>query len=169
MSGKDFWTAFAPVLGLLILFSLAFFSVYRKEVFYAKSPSIDLISSNQIVTDQVEVPITGIVKNTSTLTVGGKQVPISSDGGFSAVVPVNLGGNQVEIVAVNSKKSETKQNISITREQPQAAVIATTNTGTGLTPSGPVESMVGSFGLAAIAVSLIIYRRSLGQKALQKA
>lgn len=167
MSGKDFWTAFAPVCGLLILFVLAFLLIYRRELGITKNPSIELITSNQIVTAQTEVPVTGVVKNTSVLTVAGKNTPISNDGGFTAVVAVQPGENNVEIVATGKKKVEAKQTISIVREQPQTAVISG-NTSSDLAPSGPMESVLGSFGLAAIAVSLIIYRRSLGQKALQK-
>lgn len=167
MNGSDFWKAFAVPLGLLILFVIAILGVYGLSRNFVKPPTVDLISGKEIVTDQTEVPVTGVVHNTSKLKINGKEVPVSDDGGFSAVVPVNVGENTITIAAGNNAQAKT--DVKVTREEPAKAITATSTTADNLTTSGPVETMMGSFGLAAILMSLMVYRRSVRQKSLQKA
>jgi len=170
MNGSDFWKAFSVPFMLLILFVIAFFSVSKINKSFVKEPTLDIISGSEIVTDQAEVPITGVVHNTSKLTVAGKQIVVSKDGSFSTTVPVTLGENNVEIAAGSTKQA--KSNIKITREEVQKSVAATSTTSTGtadLATSGPVETVMGSFGLTAIILSLFVYRRSLRGNSLQKA
>jgi len=169
MSGKDFWTTFAPVLGLLIVFVIAFFAVYRKDISYMPEPTIEIISGNEIVTDQAEVPITGVVHNTSKVTVDGKEVSVAGDGGFNATVPVAIGENSIVVVAGGA--SGTSSTVKITREEVAKSVspggAAAEVTAGGLATSGPAENILGAFGLAAIIISMFVYRRSLGQNTLQ--
>jgi len=169
MTGKDFWTAFAPVLGLLIVFVIAFLAVYKKELIYHVAPTIDMVSSSEIVTDQSEVPITGVVHNTSDLTVNGEPVAVSGDGGFSITVPVNIGENDVTIVA--GGESGAKAVVKVTREDVSKSVTpaptSVTTSGNNLATSGPAENVAGAFGLAALMISIYVYRRSLAQNTLQ--
>jgi len=169
MNGTDFWKAFAMPLGLMVLFVIAFIAVYGINKDLTKAPTIELVSSDTIVTDQAEVPITGVVKNTSKLVVGGKETSVGTDGAFSAIVPVNLGDNTVVVVAGN--KTQAKATVRVTREEVEKAITSTTTTAvsTDLAPSGPVESLLGSLGMAAILVSLLVYRRSTRGNALQNA
>lgn len=166
MNGSDIWKAFAMPIGLMVLFVVALFSVFGISKNLIKPPVIDIISGNEIVTDQSEVPITGVVHNTSKLLINGKEVHVGQDGGFSAVIPVVLGENKVEIAAGNT--GAVKSSVKVTREAPQKA-IAGANVQSNLSASGPVESIMGSFGLAAIIISLVIYGKSVRQNALQNA
>lgn len=157
---------------LLILFVVAIFGVFGLTKSSTKVPVITLVSGDNIVTDQSEVPVTGIVKNTGKLTVNDKPIVVSQDGSFSTLVPVNLGENKVTIIA--GSESKVTQDIKITREEPEKAITATSTTATtagdsNLTTSGPVENVMGSAGLAAILMSLAIYRKSKRWKPLQKA
>lgn len=170
MNGSDFWRTFAVPFVLLVLFVIAIFAVTGMTKRATKAPTVDIISGNEIVTDQTEVPITGVVHDTTELTVGGKEVAVSPDGSFSTTVPVSPGENSVEIAAGST--NPTKTTVKVTREEPQkavttAATVDTTNA--GLATSGPVETVMGSFGLAAILLSLLIYRRSMRGNPLQKA
>jgi hypothetical protein len=168
MNGTDFWKAFAVPLGLMVLFIVAFVAVFNIDKNFTKTPSIELVSGDRIVTDQAEVPVTGVVKETSKLSVNGKEVSVGTDGAFSTIVPVSLGENNVEIVAGN--KTQAKTMVKITREEAQKAVAATATTnGADLTSSGPLETTMGSFGLTAILLALVIYRRSMHKNALQNA
>lgn len=158
-------------LGLLILFVLAFWGLYTLTRNVAKTPTIEITSGNEVVTDQTEVPVTGVVKNASKLTVDGEEVSLAEDGSFSAVVPVSVGENNVEIVAGDG--TQTKASVRITREEPEPAITATSTTvdttaaGVDLTTSGPAEVALGSVGLAAILVAFSVYYRSLRQNFLQ--
>jgi hypothetical protein len=172
MSGSDFWKAFSTPFFLMVFFVVAFFAVYKITYKVATAPSIDMISSNEIVTDQSEVPVTGVVHNTKKLVVGGKEVAVANDGGFNTTVPVSVGVNTVEIAA--GDKTVTKSTVKITREDTQKAVAAAVTTpaksnSSSLATSGPVETASGSFGLAAIITALWFYRRSILYKTLQKA
>jgi len=168
MDGKDFWKEFAIPFGLLILFVIAYFGVYGLSKSYTKPVTIDLISGSEIVTNQSEVPVTGVLHNSKNLVVNGKSVVVGDDGAFSTTVPVNVGVNNVDI-----SSGSAKQTVKITREDVKPAITATATSvtpgGTDLTTSGPVETITGSFGLAALIVSAYIYRKSMRQKTLQKA
>lgn len=169
MSGKDLWKEFAMPLMLMVLFVVALFGVYGLSNTFSKAPTIELISGSDIVTDQADVPITGVVKNTSKLSANGREVSVSADGGFSTVIPVSLGENNVELVA--GDKNQAKTNVRIVREEVAKAITAT-NTGitsSDLADSGPVETFFGSFGLAALILSLVVYRRSVRGNTLQRA
>lgn len=170
MTGKDFWKAFAPVLGLLIVFVIAFFFIYRNELGYGKTPTVEVISGNEIVTDQSEVPVTGVVRNTDTLRVNGKEVSVSGDGGFNTAATVPLGESEVVVVA--GKKKQTRITIKVTREEVAKAVLpadVVSGVTSDLSTTGPVESVMGAIGLAAILVSLYVYRRSVRWGSLQGA
>ena len=174
MTGSDFWKVFAPVGGLLILFVVAFFAVYKKDISLITAtnpPTLELVSGSEIETDQSEVPITGIVRNSNKLTIAGKEVTVGTDGGFSTLVPVNLGANNIDIAVGSS--GAVKSTVRVTRAEVQKAVASATTvtspTSADLTTSGPAETIVGSFGLAAMCVSLYVYRRSVAQNTLQNA
>lgn len=167
MNGSDFWKAFAVPLGLLVVFVIAIFAVTNLTRNLTKPPVIDLISGNEIVTDQTEVPVTGVLHNSSVMKINGKEVPVNKDGGFSAVVPVSPGENTIEIVAGN--KSQVRATVKVTREEVNKGIIASNTVGSDLSNSGPVETVLGSFGLAAILMSLVVYRRSTRLNSLQKA
>ena len=175
MSSRDIWKEVAVPLFLLVLFVLAFWGVFGVSKTLTKTPVIELISSDQIVTDQSEVPVTGVVRNTKTLRINGQDIPVADDGSFSTMVPVNLGENTLELAA--GKEGQTRATVSVTRESVAKAITATntettapvTATTDNLADSGPVETFLGSIGLAAILVSSIVYRRSVLQNTLQKA
>lgn len=167
MSGSDIWKAMAMPMGLLVLFVVALFGVYGITKNLRKPPTIDIISGSEIVTDQAEVPVTGVVHNTGKLKINDKDVTVAADGGFSAVVPVSVGENTISIAAGNN--SQAKTTIKVTREVVAKSITATSTTSGNLTTSGPVETVMGSFGLASLVLSMIVYRRSVRQNALQKA
>jgi len=169
MNGKDIWKEFATPIMLLILFVIAIFGVFGLSKSMTKKPELSLISGDNIVTDQSEVPITGVVKNTSKLTINDKTVAVGQDGSFSTTVPVNVGENNVSVVAGNTPK--VTQSVKVTREEVAKAITATSTelSGSNLTTSGPVENVMGSAGLAAIIMSLAIYYKSKRWKPLQKA
>jgi hypothetical protein len=166
MNKVDFWKEFSTPLGLIIVFVIAFWAVFGVTKNFAKPPVIELISGNEIVTDAPEVPITGIIRNTSRLKVSDKEVPVSADGEFSVVVPVNVGKNDIKLVA--GDRSITSATVVITREDSEKSIISA-STSDNLTPSGPVETLWGSLGLSMILVSLIVFRRSISENSLQKA
>jgi hypothetical protein len=173
MSGADFWKAFSTPFFLMVLFVIAIFGVVKIYSQFTTPPTIEVTSGTDIVTSQTEVPIAGVVKNAVVLRVNGQETPLDKSGNFSTMVPVVVGMNAVELVAGNAV--QTRSTVSITREDTQPAVAssdttATTNTSTiDLSNSGPVETGLGSFGLAAIIVSLMVLRRSKRENSLQKA
>lgn len=169
MNGKDIWKEFAAPMALLILFVIAIFGVFGLTKTMTKKPELSLSSGDNIVTDQSEVPVTGVVKNTSKLTVNDTPVAVGQDGSFSTSVPVSIGENNVSVVAGDSPK--VTQNVKVTREEVAKATTSASvdANGNDLTTSGPAENAMGSVGLAAIVVSLAIYYKSRRQKPLQKA
>jgi hypothetical protein len=167
MDAKDIWKEFAVPFMLLILFVVAIFGVLNLTKNVAKPPVITLSSSDEIVTDQTSVPVSGTVKNTNVLTINNKAVTLNKDGNFNTNIPVNIGENSISIVAGNSTK--VTQTVKVTREEVAKAIIATSTSGTGLATSGPAENLMGSIGFGAIVVSLLIYRKSKRRNPLQKA
>ena len=170
MNGADFWKTFLVPLLLLVLFVVAFLGVNQISKKVTKTPTVEITSGNEIVTDQPEVPISGVVHNTTKLKIANKDVAVAKDGSFSTTVPVEVGTNNVEIIAGSNDVATSV--VKVTREEPQKAVAATTtanNNGSDLSTSGPAETAMGSFGLAAISISLMVYWRSKRQNTLQKA
>jgi hypothetical protein len=150
------------------VFVIAIFSVFGLTKSIMKPPVLTLTSSNNIVTDQDLVPVTGVVKNTSVLTINNITVALAKDGSFSTNIPVNVGENSVQIVAGNSSK--ITQTIKVTRKEIAKAIPATsTSINNNLTTSGPVENTMGSIGISALIVSFLVYRKSKRENPLQKA
>jgi hypothetical protein len=171
MQGKEIWKALWMPLLLMVAFVLVFFSLSKIYVRSTPAPTLDIISGSEIITSQDEVPITGVVHGSDKVTITGKEVVLSSDGGFSSLVPVKLGENNVEVIA--GDKNQTKATIKVTREEETKTVAAKNSTITpaksDLSTTGPAEAASGSFGLAAIMVSLYIYKKSLRKQVLQRA
>jgi hypothetical protein len=169
MDRKAIWKEFATPMALLIMFVVAIFGVLGLTKNLTKAPELSLTSGDNIVTDQAEVPITGVVKNTNKLSVNDKVVTMGQDGSFSVLVPVMLGDNVVSVEAGSGTK--ITRDVKITREEVAKAItaVSTATTTASLSPSGPVENVVGSTGLAAVLMSLAIYRKSIRRKPLQKA
>ncbi len=169
MDAKNLGREFAFPIFLLIIFVIALFAVFNLTKNITKPPFITLTSSNDIVTDQTSVPVTGTVKNTSALSVNNQKVTVGKDGSFSTTTPVNIGDNTINVVAGSSTK--VTQTVKVMREEIAKAITATNSEsgGSNLTTSGPTENVMGSFGFAAIIVSLVIYRKSKRNNPLQKA
>jgi|GEM_PF-1288934 len=173
MTGSDFWKAFSVPLGLIVLFVIALFGVGTITKNMTKPPTVEVTSGAEVVTDQAEVPITGVLKNTDKLQVAGKDVQPAGDGSFSAVVPVTVGVNTVDVVAGDKTKATTS--VKVTREEAQTAVASAgvvsgeNGAGSDLSSSGPTENVMGSIGLAALVVSLFAYKRSIKFKTQNRA
>lgn len=176
MTGRDFWKEFAIPCLLLVLFVAALLGVYKLSGgFVAKTPTLEITSGNEIVTDRTEIPVSGKVTNTDVVTVNGEQIAVADDGTFNTNVPVGLGMTTIEVVA-GEKSKTVSTNVQVTREEVE---VATSSTSTGvvtdglsstpLATSGPIDNFLGSFGLAAIVMSMVVYGRSLRQNTLQKA
>lgn len=72
------------------------------------------ITSNNTVTDNAQIMVTGKVSEPSKLTVGGKETSLRDDLTFARTVTLNEGLNKVKVVAVDKYKNTSEKTIDVT-------------------------------------------------------
>lgn len=106
-----------------------------KTVYPQFRPATITVGSYPAQTQAGAVTLTGTVSGAKALTVAGTPVTFDAGGNFSATMPLNLGPNTIELVAVDQSGWPAKKTVTITRNPGPAAQL-TVYLGTPEVPAG---------------------------------
>jgi hypothetical protein len=172
---KNLWQEMLTPILLLIVFVIAIFGVVNLNKSLKNPPKLTISGPTSVSTTAEKLVVSGQVDPKAKLTVNGKVVKADKSGGYSYTTTLKEGAQTVEVIAVRFF-SEHKEKVTITRTPVETKVAATpaetpsktvasgavipASTTSDLSDSGPVESVMGAFGLASLLVCFYLYRKS---------
>lgn len=109
--------------GLSIFFISLFSYIIFQVLNFAGSPNLKILTpSNNLVTENDSIDLTGITDTDTIVIVNSENVSVSDDGKFSLKLKLHSGVNVVKVKAVNKVKKESSEVYTI-EYKPKTAVL----------------------------------------------
>lgn len=162
---SDSWKQVAILVFLLILFLIGIFGLLGLRRNLTKAPSVQVSMEDVTYTDKDKIAISGTTDKNADLKINGQPVPVGNDGSFSFDQALSEGNNTVKIEATSNGKTTTVEK-TVVRQAPASTEAPQPQEGARqpqaggeLNNSGPIENIMGTFGLTAILLSYLRFRK----------
>lgn len=158
---------------LIVLFVIGIIGLMSVRKNISKAPTLEVNLEDSTQTDQEKITISGKTNKSAKLTINGQEIPVSSDGTFSVEQALSEGENTIKAEAtLDSKTTTVEKKVTKTSVEKNVVVTPTPSNGNSgnqvttptnngeLNSTGPVENILGIFGLTMILVSYLYYRET---------